>query len=85
LLETDSRVAGSDAVALDRAGHASRAAPTAPELATWDGEHLDAVVGEHAVGDGVAFVADDDTGGDGQEVVRVVPLFAFGGAAVLVR
>src|SRR5688572_447359 len=70
----------SDAVALDRAGHAAGTAPAAAEFAAGDGDDLDAVIGEHGVGDGVALVADDDTGSDREEVVGIVPLFALGGA-----
>ena len=43
------------------------------------------MVSQHAVGGGVALIADDDARGDGEEVVGVVPLLALGLPTVLCR
>src|SRR4051812_36214547 len=77
-LRTHSRFTGGG-IALDRAGHASRPAAAAPELAARNPQHLDARFLEPCVGLDVAFVGDADPRRDGEGVVAVVPLFPFGG------
>src|SRR6266705_2533423 len=71
-------------IALDRAGHAARAAPAAAELAARDGHHLDAVLAQHRVRRHVALIAHHDAGRDGEVVGSVVPLLPLGGPDVLV-
>src|SRR5690242_19639194 len=72
-------------VAFDGTAHAARSAPAAAEFGAGDGDDLDALLAEVGVGGDVALVADDDTGGEGEEVAAVVPLFALGAADVLRR
>ena len=69
-------------VALDRAGHAARAAAAAAELGAGDRDDLDAGAAQPRVGVDVALVGDDDAGRDGEDVVAVVPLLALGLVAV---
>src|SRR4030095_406208 len=68
----------SDGLALDRAGHAAGSATAAPQLAAGDGDDLYSVLSQESVGGGVALVAEDHTGRDGEEVVAVIPLLALG-------
>src|SRR3954447_22055827 len=67
-----------DGVALDGAGHAPRTAAAATEFLAGDGHDLDAVPAQERVRGGVALVAEDDAGGDGQEVVAAAPPLALG-------
>src|SRR5215203_1695991 len=66
-----------DGVALDGAGHAAGAAAAAAEFLAGDRDDLDAVLPQESVGRGVALVAEDHAGSDGEEVVAVVPLLAL--------
>src|SRR5664279_659643 len=76
-------IGGRHRVAHDRAGHASRPAAAATELATRHSEDLDAVGLQQGIGDDVAVIADDDAGLESEVVVAVAPLFAFCGARVV--
>ena len=69
-------------VAHDRAAHAARSAAARAQLGAGDPDHLDAGLLEPAVGAVVAFVGDGQPGCQGQRVVAVVPLLAFGGHRV---
>src|SRR5690606_12694594 len=68
----------SDRVARGGAGHAAGAAAAGAEFGRRDGQHLDTGGLEPGVGLHIAFVGDHHTGRDGQRVVAVVPLLAFG-------
>ena len=72
-------------VPADGAAHAAGSAAAASELVADQRHDLDAVVGEQAVGVGVALVAEDDAGCDREVVVGVVPLLALGRPHVLRR
>src|SRR5665213_2615420 len=71
-------------LSFDRTGQTARPSSTATELAADYGDDFDAVVTEHRIGRHIAFVAEHDTGSDGEEVRAVVPLFAFGRTNVLI-
>ena len=55
----------------DRAAHAARSTAAAAELRTHDRDDLDALLAKEGVRGRVAFVAEDDPGCDGEEVVAV--------------
>src|SRR5664280_1733431 len=69
-------------VPIDRAGHASRAAPAAAEFATGDAHDLDSGLLQPGVGLHVALVRDGQARPDREGVVAVVPLLALGGHGV---
>src|ERR1044072_7324378 len=69
-------------VAQDGAGHAAAAAAAPAEVSGGDGDALHARLAQERVGEGVAVVADDDTGLESQDVVAVVPLLAHGSEPV---
>src|ERR1051325_11449337 len=71
-----------DGVAGQRARHAARPAATAAELAAGDRHDGDPGPPQGGVGVVVALVGDDDTGGEREHVVAVVPLLALGFDAV---
>src|SRR5215472_1191010 len=64
-------------LARDRAGHAVSAAAAAAELRTPDGDDLDPRLAQKRVGMGIAVVAHDHTGLEGDDIVAVVPLLAL--------
>src|SRR5262249_3584791 len=74
----------SGGIAFDRPRHAARPAAAPAELATDDGDDLDAVFAEHGVCLHVALVSEHHTGSHGQVVGSVIPLFALSRAHVLV-
>ncbi len=61
-----------DGVADQRAGHAVRAAATASELGSGDGDHLDARFAQQRVGIDVALIPHDHAGREAQQVVGAV-------------
>ena len=65
-------------VSLDAAGHAAWTAATAAQLGADDRHQLDSVLGQKGAGPGVPLIPQHHSRGDGQEVVRVVPLLALG-------
>ena len=67
-----------NSVAFQWATHAARAAATASQLVARDRQHGDARFVVLLVGPDVALVADHHARADGQDVVSVVPLLAFG-------
>src|SRR5690606_40642598 len=67
---------GLDRGSLDGAGHAAGAATALAEFEAFDLDHLDAAGTQLPVGELVLVVADHDAGGEGEEVVARVPLFA---------
>lgn len=67
-----------NSVAFQWAAHAACAAATASQLVARDRQHGDARLVVLLVGPDVALVADHHARADGQDVVSVVPLLAFG-------
>lgn len=67
-----------NSVAFQWAAHAARAAATASQLVARDRQHGDARFVVLLVGPDVALVADHHARAEGQDVVSVVPLLAFG-------
>src|SRR3974377_1583427 len=72
-------------LSLERARHAVRSAATAPQLEALDGDDLDPRLAQGRVGARVALVGDDHAGLEGDDVVAIVPLLAFGLEAVPAR
>src|SRR5690606_27997447 len=76
LLAVISSRRGLDRGSLDGAGHAAGAATALAEFEAFDLDYLDAAGSQLPVGELVLVVADHDAGGEGEEVVARVPLFA---------
>src|SRR5271165_6114835 len=73
--KSESRLVGG--VSQQRAAHAVRAAPSASELGSRDGDDLDPLLTQARVGVDVAVVGDHHPRLEAEEVVAVVPLLAL--------
>lgn len=67
-----------NSVAFQWAAHAARAAAAASQFVTRDRQHGDTRFVIFLVGPDVTLVANHHARADGQHVIRVIPLFAFG-------